>query len=238
MIRNAEEVDRIINLSSLKQAPATNDFEPLEPIESASDHSLANGSVPCLVNGNAAGAQKQAEVVKSNSSFELTPKEEAKPKHKQLMRLISTDSPRSPRKRTSSRDINDGSSAEALTASKMSLHKRKHEAARPMYRADIFYSGSVQNLREYSASGNMQEYVQSVTSIPAIPDDADPDSCRAKCMPALSVLRSMLDFSLLKSPTFSVLCLASVLAMTGEHDPLSLPAHAAVRLHVPVHAIL
>ena len=59
MIRNAEEVDRIINLSSLKQAPANNDFEPLEPIESASDHSLANGSVPCLVNGNAAGAQKQ-----------------------------------------------------------------------------------------------------------------------------------------------------------------------------------
>ena len=231
-VRNPEEIDRIMMMSANNRAPVANpELAPLNPTDVTRNDK--NGSVPNL-NGSAGGTQKQngvsdtPEVVISNSSFDLTPKEESKPKHKQLMRIISTDSPKMPpRKRTTSRDVDIGASGDALTASKMSLRKRQHEVARPMYRADIFYSGSVRNLREYSASGNMEEYVASVTSIPQVPDDEDPDSCRAKCMPALSVLRSMLDFSLLKSPTFSVLCLASVLAMTGDPPhPLSLPSVA------------
>ena len=173
-----------------------------------------NGSAVAQLPGNSTGS-----VVLSKSSLELSNSTAAamqtKPMHRQLMRLKSVES--GARQRTTSRNYDNDravtQSSDALHASRESLRQR--EAFRPMNRADIFYSGSVTHIPEYTASGNMQNYVQSFVSIPDVPDDADPDSCSTKCMPLVSVLKSMLDFSLLKSPTFSLLCVASVLAMTG-----------------------
>lgn len=98
--------------------------------------------------------------------------------------------------------------------SRENLRKRKEDVARPLYRADIFYSGSVTSIPEYTANPNMDSYVASVTSIPDVPQDEN--SLKAKCLPLCSVLTQMLDFSLLKSMTFVILCTTSVLAMTGQ----------------------
>ena len=105
-----------------------------------------------------------------------------------------------------------GEDEQMLTASQQSLRARA--AFKPMYRQDIFYSGSVTSLAEYKSTQDMESYVKSITSLPDIPDD--PDSCAAKCLPLVHVLKEMLDFSLMRSVTFVILCTASVLAMTGN----------------------
>ena len=216
LIRNKEEVERIMN-NYERQTGAQ--LQPVaEQLEEATVDA-ANASTPNLngstgVRGPQVSSNTGSDVL-SKSSLELSTAQ-SKPMHKQLMRLKSVEN--GTRQRSTS--LNFDSSERTATQSNDALHAsreniRQREALRPMNRADIFYSGSVTNIPEYTASGNMQNYVHSFVSIPDVPDDADPDSCSTKCMPLVSVLKSMLDFSLLKSPTFSLLCVASVLAMTG-----------------------
>ena len=81
---------------------------------------------------------------------------------------------------------------------------------------DIFNTGSVTSLPEYKSTQDIDSYVKSYTSIPDIHVPEDPNSCAAKCDPLVHVLKQMLDFSLMKSTTFVILCTASVLAMTGQ----------------------
>ena len=143
----------------------------------------------------------------STSHLELS----AKPKNRNLEQIKSGES-RISRKRLLSQNKEDLMDNSDIRASKESLRKR--EIARPMYRADIFYSGSVTSIPEYIANPDMTTYVASVLSVPDIPQDTG--TLKAKCFPLFIVLKNMLDFSLLKSVTFVILCIASVLAMTGE----------------------
>ena len=100
--------------------------------------------------------------------------------------------------------------------SRASLASIKKEVARPMYRKDIFYSGSVTSITQYYSQSTMNSYVASITSIPDLPPDDD-NSCAARMTPLLSVLKEMFDFSLLSSVTFVMLCICSILAMIGEN---------------------
>ena len=84
------------------------------------------------------------------------------------------------------------------------------EATRPMYRQDIFYTGSVHSISEFRSSQDMGSYVKSVTNIPK------GHGLLSKCLPFTSVLREMFDFSLMKSPTFSIICVSNFLAMAGK----------------------
>lgn len=84
------------------------------------------------------------------------------------------------------------------------------EPVRPFQRLDVLYTGSVTNLTEYKASENMAAYISSVTSIPK-PEEETAVS------PITSILRTMFDFSLLLSPTFSVLCLSGVFGFMGSY---------------------
>ena len=90
---------------------------------------------------------------------------------------------------------------------------RKREAARPMYRQDIFYTGSVQSLAEFKKDPNMSNYLASVISIPEQP--IDENSCEAKCLPFKRVLTQMFDFSMLKSVTFIIIAASGILSFTG-----------------------
>lgn len=99
--------------------------------------------------------------------------------------------------------------------------QKRRDLARPMYRKDIFYAGSVVELPQFKAvNNNVNEYIKSVTSIPTDTDTTTdskvPFLTRHLPKPFLDVLRQMLDLSLLKSPTFLVLCVSSFLTLLGK----------------------
>ena len=130
--------------------------------------------------------------------------------NKHLLNVKSTE----PRQRNSSQCSTTGSKGSLYQSQdNLEAHRRK-EAARPMYRQDIFYAGSLASLSAYKSTTDMSSYAQSITSIPEMPDD--PSSCKARCLPLTTVLKDMFDFSLMRSPTFLLLVVTSILAMIGE----------------------
>jgi hypothetical protein len=102
------------------------------------------------------------------------------------------------------------------------LHDEKQkedDLKRPMYRKDIFYSGSIENLEQFKESADVASYVQSVTSIPKTEEGAK--GCFAilqrRCKSCTDTLRQMLDFSLLLDPVFCVYGMSCFLCMAGEY---------------------
>ncbi|ELT99746.1 hypothetical protein CAPTEDRAFT_22666, partial [Capitella teleta] len=124
-----------------------------------------------------------------------------------------------------------------LTASTMSLKKQKQKEKddmnRPMYRQDIFYSGSVTSIVEYAQSNDdMTSYMASIASIPPPPPEDD-HSCKAKCLPIFYVLQTIFDISLFGSPTFIVLLTGTgILAFTGFFTPFMYIVENAILLGV------
>ena len=103
------------------------------------------------------------------------------------------------------------------SAMQRASHRRviaKRDAARPLYRQDIFYSGSVTSIPEYRSTADMTSYVQSYTNMPT--PGGERGVLAECCLPLSSVLVRMLDVTLLRSFTFLTLCIAGVFAMTGR----------------------
>ena len=111
-----------------------------------------------------------------------------------------------PRKRTTSNI--SARSGDSFRKSSESLRK---EVSRPMYRADIFYGGSVRSLAEYKQSSeDMQSYIKSTTSLP-------PGVVGGKCWaPFTAAMGKMFDFSVMRSPTFLIMLTSYFLAMLGR----------------------
>ncbi|KAK8782394.1 hypothetical protein V5799_016265, partial [Amblyomma americanum] len=120
---------------------------------------------------------------------------------------------------------------------------KKKDIARPMYRKDIFYSGSVVNLPEYRLSqGDVRSYVASVLTIPAadtVPAASGVDLPDGKpgalCPPCLRLpasmtdtLADMLDMELLKNPAFVLVCVSNIVGMMGFCIPFMYIADSAV----------
>lgn len=120
----------------------------------------------------------------------------------------------------------------------------KKDFARPMYRKDIFYSGSIRNLPEYNSSKDVRSYVTSVISIPrdsnvhaAAPEATDagdrpmsaapPPRDAGCCAPIIGLMpksmadtmKETLNFSLLKDPVFLLICIANIFGMLGFYIP-------------------
>lgn len=106
----------------------------------------------------------------------------------------------------------------------------QREAARPLYRQDIFYSGSVTSIAEYRSTADMTSYLQSYTSMPT--PGGDSGAVADCCLPLWAVLVRMLDFTLLKSATFLTVCTASALAMAGFFTPFVYIRDNAIRLGI------
>ena len=107
--------------------------------------------------------------------------------------------------------------ASGSSAMQRASHRRviaKGDAARPLYRQDIFYSGSVTSIPEYRSTADMTSYVQSYTNMPT--PGGERGVLAECCLPLSSVLVRMLDVTLLRSFTFLTLCIAGVFAMTGR----------------------
>jgi len=117
-----------------------------------------------------------------------------------------------------------GGSRAFLGASTRSITSRDY--ARPMYKKDIFYSGSVLNITEFKSQPNMSSYITSITSIPgdcavvdAPPETALHRVCSCLPKPVVDVLSEMLDVSLFKNKGFMCICLGNVFAMIGFYVP-------------------
>ncbi len=103
--------------------------------------------------------------------------------------------------------------------------KRARELERPMYRKDIFYSGSIMNLPQYRSSQDVESYVQSITNIPvSIPDEKNGChwQCLRMCKSMTDTMSEMMDFSLLGNPVFALYGLSCFLCMGGEYILLKL----------------
>lgn len=110
--------------------------------------------------------------------------------------------------------------------SKQSFHRqtstRSHQApvTGPMYRKDIFYSGSLINIPQYRSNPNL--YVASITSLPdVVPDDQD--WCLFRFLglsPEMrDAIRQMLDFSLLKDVIFLLFTISNICTSIGFNMP-------------------
>lgn len=97
-------------------------------------------------------------------------------------------------------------------------HTYRREYYRPIYRKDIFYSGSVTSLAQYNKSqNNIRSYVASVTSLPKTTEEESETSCVS---PAITIaLKEMLNISLLKNCSFMLLCVSNVFGMMGFYIP-------------------
>lgn len=102
----------------------------------------------------------------------------------------------------------------------VSTHSHQLQAAGPMYRKDIFYSGSLINIPQYRSNPNL--YVTSITSLPdVIP--ADQDWCLFRCLglsPEMrDAFRQMMDFSLLKDVIFLLFTISNICTSIGFNMP-------------------
>lgn len=117
------------------------------------------------------------------------------------------------------------------TTSKMSLsgHHADRLMVRPLSRKDIFYSGSVTNLKEYQSQKSLTNYRNSVLSLTQYEKDkvreqgdqydASQETC--SCLPPSfrNALGTMLDVSLLKNGAFMFIGLANIFGFCGLYVP-------------------
>lgn len=94
--------------------------------------------------------------------------------------------------------------------------KKVDMSYKPLFRKDIFYSGSIRNLPEYQSQTQVS-YRQSVTSIPKDDSSSQRAGCAASCRSMLAPMTSMMDFSLLLNPVFAIYGFSCFLCMAGDY---------------------
>jgi len=91
---------------------------------------------------------------------------------------------------------------------------------KPMYRKDIFYSGSMLHIPQYQSTPDIRTYVASITDVPD-EDEKSIKETKCKCIPKemRDALFSMMDFTLLLNPVFLLVAFANMLGMIGYWMP-------------------
>lgn len=92
--------------------------------------------------------------------------------------------------------------------------------ARPFYRDDIFFGGSLARLPQYTSRTSLG-YHLAVTHVPTQEDTQEETSGKCKLCPEAvkRALATMLDVSLFRSPTFVILALSGFFTMLGFFVP-------------------
>ncbi|GFU52572.1 monocarboxylate transporter 13 [Nephila pilipes] len=135
-----------------------------------------------------------------------------------------------------------------------SLRRDRRDYSRPLYRKDVFYSGSIRNLPEYKQSqGDVRSYVASVTSIPrdipmshsvlnrldnrSVVFDSRPPQEFCPCIhlpkSMTDTIYEMLDFSLLKNNVFLLICISNIVGMIGFYVPYVYITDSSIMKGVP-----
>jgi len=91
---------------------------------------------------------------------------------------------------------------------------------KPMYRQDIFYSGSMLHIPQYQSTPDVRTYVASITDVPD-EDEKSIKETKCRCIPKemRDALFSMMDFTLLLNPVFLLIAFANMLGMIGYWMP-------------------
>ena len=110
---------------------------------------------------------------------------------------------------------NSSESAPSVAVQNEAIEQLRRDLARPMYRKDILYSGSMHHVAQFDASPTVRTYVRSTTSMPGSDDASCWDHCPYS-EPVTNVFKEMLDPCLFKSYTFVLLCIAAIATMLGE----------------------
>ena len=114
---------------------------------------------------------------------------------------------------------------------------------RPMSRKDIFYSGSVTNLKEYQSQKSLTDYRNSVVSLTRFEKEhrndvayQDVESAPADVCPCFNLppafkaaLASMLDVTLLKDPAFMLIGVSNLFGMAALYIPFFYLVDAAYK---------
>lgn len=98
----------------------------------------------------------------------------------------------------------------------------RHDVSRPMYRDDIFFSGSLAKLPQYRSQSSLG-YHMSVTHMPTREDIEEEEEQSSKCTMCPEAVRrtlgTMLDVSLLKDYSFILLAFSGFCTMMGFFVP-------------------
>ena len=115
----------------------------------------------------------------------------------------------------------------------------KEDYARPLYRKDIFYSGSIMHIPQFRSQPEIRTYLASITTIPRPEaDEHDPLSsnrfCRCLCLPksVRDTLREMLDVSLFKDWVFMIICISNIFGMIGLYVPFVYIVERAMQMNI------
>lgn len=94
------------------------------------------------------------------------------------------------------------------------------DATRPMYRDDIFFTGSLIRIPQYQSQTSLG-YHMSVTRLPTQADveEIDEPSCKICPEAVRRTLATMLDMTLLRSPSFMLLAISGFFTMMGFFVP-------------------
>uniref|UniRef100_A0A1Q3F8J6 Putative monocarboxylate transporter n=1 Tax=Culex tarsalis TaxID=7177 RepID=A0A1Q3F8J6_CULTA len=94
------------------------------------------------------------------------------------------------------------------------------DGTRPMYRDDIFFTGSLVRIPQYQSTTSLG-YHMSVTRVPTHIDveEAEDQSCKICPEAVRRTLATMLDMTLLKSPSFMLLAVSGFFTMMGFFVP-------------------
>ncbi|XP_070156513.1 monocarboxylate transporter 12 isoform X1 [Polyergus mexicanus] len=105
---------------------------------------------------------------------------------------------------------------------------------RPFYRDDIFYGGSLNRLSHYRSQQSSVGYHMSVTRLPTATDVAEEESGSCYLCPesVRRILTTMLDLSLLKSPSFLILAISGGLTMMGFYTPFMYVPDRAIKANI------
>ncbi|XP_039436473.1 monocarboxylate transporter 3-like isoform X2 [Culex pipiens pallens] len=144
-------------------------------------------------------------------------------------------------KNNNAEDLDDGSS---MYTSKASLKADRPAMVRPLSRKDIFYSGSVTNLKEYQSQKSLTNYRNSVISLTKFErdhrndvrvEDVEKGTEQYDLCPCLKLPESfknaigaMMDVSLLKDPVFMMIGISNIFGMAGLYVPFVYLVDAAV----------
>lgn len=101
-----------------------------------------------------------------------------------------------------------------------SARKSTTEINRPLYRDDIFFGASLTRLPKFSSQSSMV-YNLAVTRVPTHKDVEEERQSKCTLCPEAfrRTLATMLDFSLLKSPTFLIMAISGGFTMMGFYVP-------------------
>ncbi|XP_055602325.1 uncharacterized protein LOC129751075 isoform X2 [Uranotaenia lowii] len=135
---------------------------------------------------------------------------------------------------TGSKNNNADDFNENMYTSKASLKADRPAMVRPLSRKDIFYSGSVTNLKEFQSQKSLTNYRNSVISLTKferdhakdVPADLEKGAEQYDLCPCLALpqsfknaLGAMMDVSLLKDPVFMMIGISNIFGMAGLYVP-------------------